>query len=126
MSLAGLPFALIPPEFQVWVYGLAIAFVLGVLPTIKAALDIIAYFRGNPPASEKFVTKVELKDQREVFEKELRRVEQGIQRTESAIFQQLADLKGTTAGIAQTVQTMSRDWATLAAKLAHVEGALGE
>lgn len=119
MSLAGLPFALIPPEFQVWVYGLAIAFVLGVLPTIKAALDIIAHFRGSPPASEKFVTKAD-------FERELKRVEHGIQRTESAIFQQLADLKGTTAGIAQTVQTMSRDWATLAAKLAHVEGALGE
>ena len=105
-ALAEIPIS--ADQVQLLIYAIIGAVIVGGLGSIKATLDIVRFFRGDPPSSERYASKADLAD-----------VHKKIGEAEARAAKDLHDLKESTSEIFREIRTMSRSLGRIEGRVAN-------
>lgn len=112
----------IPHEYQLFVWVAIIGFLLGVIPTAKAVMDIVEKFRGSPPPDAKFATKEELKALEMRVTEKVADVRRELAAAEQRTISLSSDIRTELRDHKTDLRTMTRDVGTLTRLMGRLDG----
>lgn len=113
--LAELPIS--AEQVQLLLYAIIAAVVVGGLGSIKAVLDIVRFFRGDPPGDQKYASKTDLAALATETNAVERRLVDALSEHKAAVSADRRELRETMSEIFERVDSMNRSLGRIEGKL---------